>query len=543
MAETKFTNRYLIEGTLTTTAPLHIGSGEFTTRNGFKNEKDGNLVEIGAVVIDHEGRSYIPGTTIKGNLRAWLRQRGADTELIEEIFGSEKKNRKEHLGGDTSTKTTTPGYCEKKHREKHLGGKVEFWDAYTQKEQDIGENLPFLWHEKRLTGVSAHCVIDRHTRATRKEKLFHHEFVPAGVKYEVKVAGQDLSGKEADCLLGALYGFQFDEPVTLGASTVNGWGRFTWKLTGLKKIDAEGVKKWMKNKEKEESGYGALEPLPQPERVELEKAAEVKYKDCAAPRLTLDVSLEFDGLFMVNAPRASKKAEKGTPDHQPFRNHEGKIILPAGSIRGVLRSQAERIIRTLGGKACHIADPKDACKELQDKDKKNGLCLACQAFGTTGWQTPVHLTDFKQVNTEHKMTQEFVAIDRFTGGGADERKFNADAAVKPRLTGTIGVDLKRAEPWALGLLALVLRDLIQGDMAFGARAAKDYGQCKATVVKWKLRPQKAHSYLLKLITCAGLPLEGDVNGWDDVKRNILLNTLVTEFRKKIIVEKGAGGKL
>ncbi len=54
--------------------------------------------------------------------------------------------------------------------------------------------------------------------------------------------------------------------------------------------------------------------------------------------------------------------------------------------------------------------------------------------------------------------QEFLAIDRFTGGGAEERKFDAEGGWQPWLAGALTVDLERLrkmggapEP-ALGLL-------------------------------------------------------------------------------------------
>lgn len=60
-------------------------------------------------------------------------------------------------------------------------------------------------------------------------------------------------------------------------------------------------------------------------------------------------------------------------------------------------------------------------------------------------------------------------------------KFNADYADRPRLRGTIGVDLKRAEPWSLGLVALTLRDLVEGDITLGHGASKGYGACQAVI--------------------------------------------------------------
>ena len=72
--------------------------------------------------------------------------------------------------------------------------------------------------------------------------------------------------------------------------------------------------------------------------------------------------------------------------------------------------------------------------------------------------------------------QEFVAIDRFTGGAADGAKFDAVLAGITTLAGTLTIDLARLKKVddqfrSLGLLALVLRDLSEGDIVLGSGSA------------------------------------------------------------------------
>ena len=65
-------------------------------------------------------------------------------------------------------------------------------------------------------------------------------------------------------------------------------------------------------------------------------------------------------------------------------------------------------------------------------------------------------------------------------------KFDSKSVYKPKLTGSISLDLGALEaggagPWALGLIALALRDLVEGDICLGFGAAKGYGALKASV--------------------------------------------------------------
>jgi hypothetical protein len=85
-----------------------------------------------------------------------------------------------------------------------------------------------------------------------------------------------------------------------------------------------------------------------------------------------------------------------------------------------------------------------------------------------------------------KHEQEFVAIDRFTGGAAGGAKFNSELAGKTTLGGTLTIDigcLELVDPQlaSLGLLALVLRDLAEGDIPIGSGSAKGQGFCTADI--------------------------------------------------------------
>jgi len=76
--------------------------------------------------------------------------------------------------------------------------------------------------------------------------------------------------------------------------------------------------------------------------------------------------------------------------------------------------------------------------------------------------------------------QDFLAIDRFTGGGRNNAKFDVLALWQPRFTARLR--LENPQPWELGWLALTLRDLAEGWLTLGFGAAKGFG--KVTVSTW-----------------------------------------------------------
>jgi hypothetical protein len=160
-----------------------------------------------------------------------------------------------------------------------------------------------------------------------------------------------------------------------------------------------------------------------------------------------------------------------------------KVLLPASSLRGALRSQAERILRTLRPEA--TGDPwgsvdREGLIERLFGHAGQRARLECADFLST---KPVGPPDSDPEKFVPRHPQEFVAIDRFTGGVAGAKKFDAEAVYRPSLVGTLSLPLDAVAPAALGLLALVLRDLSEGDITLGAKAAIGYGACRATITQ------------------------------------------------------------
>lgn len=207
-------------------------------------------------------------------------------------------------------------------------------------------------------------------------------------------------------------------------------------------------------------------------------------------------------------------------DHAPVLTvyeKGAKPVLPGSSLRGVLRSQAERIARTLATfaawdgaqdaesrkaeflKTCPACsplivktnDPVASCNslikamgkakrdefEIEQKGAEQKLCLACRLFGSTwnGSRLRVEDASFVGERVECKVL-DFLAIDRFTGGGRDTAKFDAVVLWKPKFR--VRLFLENPQPWELGWLTLVLRDLHDGLITVGFGAAKGFGQCR-----------------------------------------------------------------
>lgn len=465
-----FHKRWLIEGKLTTLTPLLVSSGDTITHPDLtEKDKEGNsdkFIDISAFAKDVNDQAYIPGTTIKGNLRSWAKAN--EISNFENLFGSQ----------DPKSLTS-------------VGGKAEFWNAFANNTPTIIQP-PAYWLPQRLTGVVAAVSINRKTRTASKNRLFYQEFVPPGISFDLIVTG-DFTSQEVEDILFVLFGFNHTtQPITLGQSTGDGWGKLSYELISIKCLEPKDVAAWITSNSSS-VGYDALFPI-KPDELQTLKRQALKRLDSVSSQtsITLKLKLIFDSHFLVNDPSQSGRVSEGKSAHSPLLTTANELLLPARSFRGAMRSQAEKIIRTLGNEkiACYLDNcgEKPSCDEIYGVNELQKLCLICQLFGSSGWRSPIELSDFKSepISTDELSIQEFVAIDRFTGAGMEGMKFNVKSAYSPTLIGSISLNLTALEQlksngWPFGLLALLLRDLIEGDIHFGFGASKGYGSVRVKI--------------------------------------------------------------
>lgn len=460
-----FENRWKIEGRLTTLSPLRIGDGGSLHRQGLmRSDQPDIAVDISSAATDCRRRACIPGATLKGVLRSRLEDCGSPPAIIEALCGS----------ADAKQQSAR-------------GGKAEFPDALLQAPPPKDSLLPPYWDPQRCTGVAASVSIERRTRTASTNKLFHYEFVPPNTCFELEITAQDLHHptrggpeSELEALLLALEGFNASPPLRLGAHSGDGWGRMRWQLLDLRRLDRSGAAVWIANGATRQ-GYEALHPLTPQERAAIQSRVQAQPAGLVEPRqLSITVKLHFGSHFLVNDPSQTGEGEE-LPSHAPRRDCEGGPLLPAKSFRGALRSQAEKILRTMGH------EPEEAAADkIEDITGLDALSLSDRLFGAPGWRAPLQVSDFLACGRCREKEQEFLAIDRFTGGGAAGLKFKAKSFWKPVLRGCLSIDVEKLETigslWSLGLLALTLRDLVEGDIALGFGAAKGYGAVEARLI-------------------------------------------------------------
>jgi CRISPR/Cas system CSM-associated protein Csm3 (group 7 of RAMP superfamily) len=338
--------------------------------------------------------------------------------------------------------------------------------------------------------------VDRVSRtASRTERIkFDLEVLPEGTSLALRLE-LDGANEQDERLLAAVLGEWQAGRAWLGGRSARGLGAF--QLSDVKVVqrscsdvanllallkadrpweDSPGDTSWL-GKRLEEARRGAAECRPD------------------LGFVTLKFDLKIEGPFLTNDLVA---AVRGQFDHAPLLDvmaRDGRVVLPGSSLWGALRSHAERIARTLAtldasdasafASRCLACNPLEAsCDRLLRRNRfssrqeveDNQLCLGCRLFGSTRRGSRLRVEDAVDRSPWSAKVLDFLAIDRFTGGGRAGAKFDAIASWKPCFP--VRVHLEDPQRWELGWLTLVLRDLQEGMIPIGFGASKGFGRAK-----------------------------------------------------------------
>lgn len=445
-----------IKGIFTLLTPLHIGSGhDVEFANGPADDDEAEPF-VANVVRDCDGKPCIPGASLKGALRALARLRGVDAATMKRLFGSR----------DTAANTTD-------------AAQVEFAYAYLEPESlPGGSGLPGYspTGPHAVSAQLAHAARNRDFGTPQHQALYLEPVVPPDCRFNVECHARGLSETEIGRLLALFQeASSANSSFRLGAGKAVGQGVVDWHLTSVKQLGdagailtaaAAGIPMatiWAGLRERRERITIPLIPAQTQPPIRLSA-----------------VALKFHTPFLVYE-RQDRTVNRTAPHGKPRRAHDERGVLPASSLHGALRSQAEKILRTLGLSAA----PGTAVPTVREWADTAGLDLASVLFGAPGWRSVLQVDDFLAPKEAATLDHEMVAIDRVTGGGSDGAKFTIQALDCPTLSGAFAIDVRRLrllEPQnpgvaarALGLLLHALRDLDEGDIPLGYGAAKGYG--------------------------------------------------------------------
>jgi|CXWL01.1.fsa_nt_gi CRISPR-associated RAMP protein (TIGR02581 family) len=215
-------------------------------------------------------------------------------------------------------------------------------------------------------------------------------------------------------------------------------------------------------------------------------------------RLQLELSITPRGPILIRRGRSG--ADPTRPNLEWVRttvDGAPSVYLPGSSLKGVLRSHAERLLRSENIPITGTFD-ENARKKFSQHDRGDavhvGTCPLGRTFGSLALKSRLAISDhlpggFDPPGSEARRTQladanrtedrNGVAIDRLLGSASGGALFDQEVVVAGRFDGRIV--LHNFQLYQLALLLFLLRDLDDGFVQIGSSTTRGFGWVSASL--------------------------------------------------------------
>lgn len=487
---------------LVTSCALHLGSGE------------AGEVADALLIRDELGAVYLPGTALAGALREKMTRLAPGLGIkacraltgghgicgcpVCRLMGEINPAEEEEAGSPTDR----AGGC---------ASRLYVYNACLKE-----ESLPAAIRD----GVGIDRVTGAAARAARAK--FDLEVLPPEAVFSLRLELRGVDEAGELLLAAALAGWQ-EGRGRLGGRVTRGLGAFQLRSLEMRELDlgrVEDLQKYLASDrpwEVAEVRNGWLEDRLERARQKV-SAAGGSVRE-AGLRLWCSFSgrLQFTEGMVVSDPQAVLYGF----DHVPLTiawDRWDLPVLPGSALKGVIRARAEKILRTIWSLKARQKNPGNrqkqaeyfkafcpACDPLQrlpdkplaacdallteagfsglDIAEEEDLCLACRLFGSTRRGGRLFVSDacFNQIDPRPEAVLklfDFLAVDRFTGGGTGKLKYDAVVLCRPQFK--LYLYIENPRPWELGLLALILRDFACEGIRVGYGGGKGFGLARLT---------------------------------------------------------------
>src|SRR5471030_125126 len=230
--ELKLIGKLILEGEMHCETGLHVGAGKGSLEIGGADNP---------VIKDAHGRPYVPGSSLRGRIRALLEQATGMAVPSELVYISKRKGQEVRIHQSDRTDDEicvlfgrSPGRMEK------VGGgdidsnlatpaRLSVFDAPLIAESITSQMRESL--DDELTEVKSENAIDRITSQANPRTL---ERVPAGARFRLRLVMDVLCEEDAPLFSRVLEGLRMLEDDALGGGGSRGSGRV--RLANLKLI-------------------------------------------------------------------------------------------------------------------------------------------------------------------------------------------------------------------------------------------------------------------------------------------------------------------
>lgn len=176
-------------------------------------------------------------------------------------------------------------------------------------------------------------------------------------------------------------------------------------------------------------------------------------------------------------------------DNSVLKDSRGIPVIPGASVKGVIRSYFESVLRGIGANCCDVLDDMECCTEKADVRGKNKKiksprekaeiayscsCEACRLFGGREFAGKIHIKDCYLNGTPSFEYRDGVGIDRETGAAKRRAKYDYEVVSKDSEFDFImtaeNLDEKQEK-----YFEFILRTLESGELSIGGKTSRGLG--------------------------------------------------------------------
>lgn len=225
-------------------------------------------------------------------------------------------------------------------------------------------------------------------------------------------------------------------------------------------------------------------------------------------QMRIDLSIEPRAPLLIRSGRTGASPDPTRPDLECVRtrfNGVRSVYIPGSSLKGVLRSHAERLMLSEGLPITPTFSER-AVKAFDQKTPGDvayaGTCPLGRTFGSLHVKGRVSVTDHlpggreKKASERDRLIQQAnateqrngVGIDRLLGSAKRGALFDQEVVVQGRFDG--GILFRNFQLYQLALILLVLRDLNEGYVQLGSGTTRGNGLVSARIEEIRIETRR-----------------------------------------------------
>ncbi|WP_051185138.1 RAMP superfamily CRISPR-associated protein [Desulfatiglans anilini] len=413
------------------------------TASHFGGEGD-SAVDMAVLRDAKDGRPLLPGASLAGALRGHL----AD------VYGGYRSDEDREVAG--------------------LFG--------VERQKDEGAQSPLIVFdslgevpEGMTVEIRDGVAIDSATGTAKPHKKFDFEVLPAGTVFPLRVdlIIEDSASEPAQLgrLVTALDGLDSGD-IALGMRRSRGMGSIEaghWRARRFDLSTQQGWLDWLTTdhlnplRDDVQSHESPLKAIRASQTGKIPMELPDK-----RDRILVDLALKVAGDLLVRSPGCDPAA----PDSVHLRS-AGRPVLPGTGLAGVLRAQAQRIAWLVRESAADAEQWVDRLfgAQCSDEDER-----ADAQMGRSSASKLRISESFLEGSDPRRQAR--IAIDRFTGGVVQGALFDEQVEVGGSLK--VRLELRNPTDGESGLLLLLVKDLLSGNIPVGGEASVGRGVLKGS---------------------------------------------------------------